>query len=112
MRPSKTGDSFRLRRSHTANSMISAEPMNGIRQAQSMIAVIGIDATRMPQIADAPRVPELVPRATREPTRPRLLRGAYSVSITEDPAISAPAPKPCASRRTTSRIGARIPTWA
>ena len=110
-RPSKTGDSFRLRRSQTANSMISAEPMNGIRQPHSTTVSVDMVATRMPQIAEAPRVPELVPSATSEPTRPRLFRGAYSVSITDEPAISAPAPKPWASRSSTSRIGASTPTW-
>ena len=60
---------------------------------------------------EASSVPQLVPRATSEAMMPRRLAGAYSASMTPAPEISAPAPKPCAMRSSTRRIGARTPTW-
>ena len=83
---------------------------NGIRQPQLSSCSSERVPTRIAQSAVAPRVPELVPSETSEATKPRRLTGADSASITVAPAISAPAPKPCASRSATSRIGARMPT--
>ena len=109
-RSSKTGLSFRLNRTHRANSMITALPMKGMRQPHSITSLSSITASRIAQIAEANSVPQLVPRATSEAMMPRRLSGAYSDSITPAPEISAPAPKPWARRRMTRRIGARMPT--
>ena len=60
----------------------------------------------------ASRVPAWMPMNGSAEKKPRRLTGAYSAMSTVAPACSAPAPKPCRRRISTSRIGAQIPIWA
>ena len=83
-----------------------------MRQPQLRSWSSGRVETRIAQMAEAARVPELVPRQTREEMRPRRRAGANSASITVAPAISAPAPKPWARRKATSMMGAQMPIIA
>ncbi len=57
-------------------------------------------------------VPRAAPIMTNADSCPRLPRRATSVSRVAPPDCSAPAPKPCRNRHSTSRIGARTPALA
>ena len=62
--------------------------------------------------AAASRLPTVTPMGAQLPNRPRLPSGAYSTAKMTAPPYSAPAPKPCSRRSTTSRIGAKMPMLA
>ena len=84
---------------------------NGIRQPQDMNASSG-SSWASAKTPLAPARPIATPICGQLPKKPRRWGGEYSTAMMAAPANSAPAPKPCASRIATSRIGARIPMWS
>ena len=54
----------------------------------------------------------MTPIGAQLPNSPRLAAGAYSTAKITALPYSAPAPKPCSKRSTTSNTGAQMPIWA
>ena len=84
---------------------------NGMRQPHARKSSFGSSVTRAKTPA-ASRLPMVTPMGAQLPNRPRLPSGAYSTAKITAPPYSAPAPKPCSSRSSTSRIGAQMPMLA
>ena len=82
---------------------------NGTRQPHAMNAASLVIACTSAKTAVESSRPAGTPICGHEPKKPRRPFGACSTDISTAPPHSPPTPMPCAKRRTTSRIGARMP---
>ncbi len=81
---------------------------NGTRQPQLRKSSLG-SAANSANTPLASSNPTVTPSGAKLPNSPRLPGGACSTAMMTAPPYSAPAPKPCTRRSTTSRTGAHTP---
>ncbi len=98
-------------RMNSASRISAKEARKGTRHPQLSSWSSGSSVIR-PNTTAASSVPAWMPTNGSAEKKPRRFTGAYSAISTVAPACSAPAPKPCSSRISTSRIGAHTPIAA
>ncbi len=108
----KTGDSSTCSRTYRPMMTSTAESRNGMRQPQARKASSDWNAARMASSPFASSWPPGAPACGQLAQNPRRALSPCSETISTAPPHSPPRAKPWTRRSSTSRTGARVPTWS